>query len=104
MDANSGLHKSDQLRDYRAKLVVIQVRALHQLVVGTSMLARLLIESFSLLAEVAGLLWVSGHGAGGSHSLWKLLQGEIKMLLIGLSIARELCVALVAIIMLFGDL
>lgn len=74
------------------------------MVVGASMLARLLIESFSLLPEVAGFLWVSGHGAGGSHSSWKLLQDEIKMLLIGLSIARELFIALVAIIMLSGDL
>lgn len=68
------------------------------------MLIRLLIESFSTLPEVAGLLWVSGDGAAIALSLWKLLQDEIKMLLIGQSIARELWVALVAIIMLSSDL
>jgi len=44
-----------------------------------------------------------GHGACRSHSLRKLLQDEVKMLLIGPSIAGELWVALVAVVVLSGD-
>lgn len=99
---SSGLHRSDQLSDDRAYLEVVGLWIEHMLVYGLSMLVIMLIGSSSILSKAVWVLRVPRARVLASNSLFSKELDEV--LLVGLSVTRELGIIITAIIRLSRDL